>query len=274
MERICQWHRQRHGSNVDTSTAKSAYNLARNEGTNLPNHPVFLTTTLEGPFSCKNSAIRVSMTVRNERTLLAMELSASAAALEVGRLAGVESQQFWTSSARLAMSMISCGTTGRPPSRTKNMTELSFFFWLNGIFPVKIYVIACQMANRCGLTKWARTSRMSMSNAYISVATVNSAYGSFSMSSEGLMSSGAVHLQAPAVLTDVNSEGSMINVRPVSQILGCCSSSISTLAFRKGLGHSECIGYGYSRHACRHVQVALNANMQDLPQFDEPVRKL
>ena len=55
-----------------------------------------------------------------------------------------------------------------------------------------------------------------MENAYISLSFVNKAGESsvIALSSGGLMISGAVHLQAPAVLIDVNSEGSMMNARP------------------------------------------------------------
>jgi hypothetical protein len=79
------------------------------------------------------------------------------------------------------------------------MTELSFFFWLKGIFPVEI-------------------SSIVIPNAYISLLLVNkgrvSAAFAFWALSAGFMISGAVHLQAPAVLMDVNSDGSMINAKP------------------------------------------------------------
>ena len=55
-----------------------------------------------------------------------------------------------------------------------------------------------------------------MENAYISLSFVNKGGESsvIALSSGGFIISGAVHLQAPAVLIDVNSEGSMMNARP------------------------------------------------------------
>jgi hypothetical protein len=56
---------------------------------------------------------------------------------------------------------------------------------------------------------------MVMPNAYTSLAIVNIGGGSSnSDSSGGFITSGPVHLQVPAVLTDVKSVESMINARP------------------------------------------------------------
>jgi len=60
------------------------------------------------------------------------------------------------------------------------------------------------------------TSSTVIANAYTSLSVVNNAVEVFVdvASSGGFMISGAVHLQDPAVLIEVKSEGSMINARP------------------------------------------------------------
>ena len=68
-------------------------------------------------------------------------LNRSVIALDGGRFVGSWSQHSWTSPPTRSFSFKKAGSPGRPPSRTKNITELSFFFWLNGILPVRICVV-------------------------------------------------------------------------------------------------------------------------------------
>ena len=60
------------------------------------------------------------------------------------------------------------------------------------------------------------TSITVIAKAYISLAVVNKTGGSSAskVSSEGFMTSGAVHLHVPAVLVDVKSDGSIMNTKP------------------------------------------------------------
>lgn len=62
----------------------------------------------------------------------------SVTALDVGRMPGCWCQHSWTRWPRLSFILKKGGNSGRPSARTVNMTELSFLFWLKGMFPVKI----------------------------------------------------------------------------------------------------------------------------------------
>ena len=70
--------------------------------------------------------------------------SISTTALEVGLSLGSCTQQPAITSPMKCTSWLSEGIGGRPPSRTVNITELSFFFDENGILSVKIYTEGIQ----------------------------------------------------------------------------------------------------------------------------------
>ena len=70
--------------------------------------------------------------------------SISTTALEVGLRLGSCTQQSSITFPMKCTSWLSEGIGGRPPSRTVNITELSFFFDENGILSVKIYAEGIQ----------------------------------------------------------------------------------------------------------------------------------